>query len=90
MSDKDKQKDDDIISTAEDAPEMITDEQMEDVDGGAWTLKNVSVSSYSFGGTSALNQSNMDTIYAGGSMDTIYAGDSMDGILDPGVFKPRK
>lgn len=90
MSDKDKQKDDDIISTAEDAPETISDAQLEDVDGGAWTLKNVTVSSYSFGGTSALNRSNMETIYAGDNFDTIYAGDSMDGILDPGVFKPRK
>lgn len=90
MSDKDKQKNDDIVSTAEDAPETIADEQMEDVDGGAWTLRDVKVSSYSFGGTSALNQPNMDTVYGGGSMDTIYGGSSKDGILGPGVFKPRK
>ena len=81
MSDKDKQKDDDIISAAEDAPETISDDDLENVDGGAWTLRNVQVTGYSFGGSSAIQQPNMETIYGG-------AGNDM--IVDPGALLSRK
>ena len=81
MSDKDKHQDNDIVASAADAPETIGDEQLEDIDGGAWTLRNVHVSSYSIGGAASSNQPNADTIYGGLNADTIYAG---SGLTRPG------
>ena len=81
MSDKDKQNNDDIISTAEEAPETISDVDLENVDGGAWKLRNVQVTSYSFGGTNAIQQPNMATV---------YGGVGNDDILDPGALVSRK
>lgn len=81
MSDKDKQKNDDIVSTAEDAPETISDDQLEDVDGGAWSLSSTRITSYSTSGPSLIRQPNMETV---------YGGVGNDDILDPGALVSRK
>ncbi len=69
-------KDDDIINTADDQPETLIDDQLDNVDGGlGYQLKNVMVTSYSIGGANA------DTVYGGGISDTIYGhagGDALD------------
>lgn len=85
MSDKDKHQDNDIVASAADAPETIGDEQLEDIDGGAWTLKRAAVSSHLFGGASIMNQPNMDTVYGGGIADTVYGG----GIGTDPISKPK-
>lgn len=85
MSDKDKQKQDDIISSAEDAPETIGDEQLNDVDGG-WTLKNVQITSYSTSGPSLSKQPLMATVYGGSGNDDILDAKTLltrKGMPDP-------
>ncbi len=64
---------DDIITTADDQPETLIDDQLEDVDGGlTYQLRNVHVKSFSTHGMSS------ETIYAGSFADTIYAGSAAD------------
>ncbi|MFK7944349.1 MAG: hypothetical protein AB8B85_15745 [Paracoccaceae bacterium] len=77
MSDN-KKPEQDIVATEVNEPEMITDEALEDVDGGyRYELKNVMVSSYNFSG-SAGGQAETITANFGNIADTIYGGSEID------------
>ena len=65
MSDP-KKPDDDIISSA---PEEISDDKLEEVDGGYLTIKMTNFNSFPTGSVK-------DTIYAGGESDSIVGLDS--------------
>lgn len=72
----DPKNNDDIITSADEQPETLIDEQLEDVDGGyRYELKNVMVSSYNLGGAGT------STIYGDNLADTIYGGSAGD-VLD--------
>lgn len=70
MGDKNKHKDDDIIASAEDAPEMIGDDQLEDVDGGGWSLQRTRFTSISPAGSDIV-QPDAETIYGGAGNDDL-------------------
>lgn len=62
-----KKPEEDIIATAGTEPEDISDEALEDVDGGYFQIKMTNFSSKTFTGVNA------DTIYAGSDAETITA-----------------
>lgn len=60
-----KKPEDDIIATAGTEPQDVSDEALEDVDGGYFQIKMTNVTAQTFtGGT-------FETIYSGSSNDTI-------------------
>ena len=64
---------DDIITTADEQPETLIDDQLDTVDGAlGYQLTNAHVTGISLGGL------NSETIYAGAFADTIYAGSAVD------------
>lgn len=82
----DKKKPDDIVATPEDQPEILSDDQLSDAQGGlhigqAGLRKNTVLS----GGTTMLKP--------GLNFETVYGGVGNDDILDVGadlVSNPRK
>lgn len=70
MGDKDRNAGNDIIVSAEDAPEIIGDDQLEDVDGGGWSLQRTRFTSISPAGPDIV-QPNAETIYGGAGSDDL-------------------
>lgn len=70
MGDRNKSKDDEIIASAEGAPETIGDYQLEDVDGGGWSLQRARFTSISPAGTDIVRP-NAETIYGGAGNDDL-------------------
>ncbi|MEL7469006.1 MAG: hypothetical protein AAFN27_11165 [Pseudomonadota bacterium] len=85
MSEQDKTPEKDIVASAEDAPETIGDETLEDAAGGwSWGASTLNTSVVMSGGS---------TMVKGGViMDTIYAGSETDDLaqsLDASMLRIR-
>ena len=85
MSDQKKDQQDDIVTSAEDAPEAISDGALEDVEGGL----SFNFTKIKFDSTNqvSVTGSNLDTIYAGIGNDTINA--DFTSIINPDSMLKR-
>ncbi|MEM7684401.1 MAG: hypothetical protein AAF293_06220 [Pseudomonadota bacterium] len=84
MSDKEKNTDKDIVTSAEDTPEIIGDEKLEDAAGGWSWGASMSTNVVMSGGSTMLNVGvNADTVYGGGEKDDLIQS------LDASMLRTR-